>query len=208
MCVTKGKKASKKNEVGIFPLDSELSKLPAEELEREKAKIFLQLQALLEQEGYKINKEFVAEHEDKYKPYFVAKFCRNGYSIRTIKNFPGWGVIIYYQRYRLRQERKVRGNEKTTNFQEIVPSRYSYETAIKELAKILYKDGFSVGQIVKVLYEQKGWKVTDSAVKSWVSEVGRANKKIDFDIEEIYKQIVQSQKNDAVYKPKKNKKNY
>ncbi len=204
VCVGKGKIPSKKLEVGIFPLDKELSELPKEELEHQKAKIFLQLQALLEEEGYKINKEFVAEHADKDKPFFQAKLCRNGYSMRTIKNFPGWVVIIYYQRYRFRQERKVRGSEKITNFQEIIPTRSSYEDAIKELCKQLYKDGYSVGQIVKALYEQKGWKVTESAVKSWVSKVARPNKKIDFDIENMYKQIAQSLKRNSQNKTKKN----
>ena len=201
VCVlAKGKKAGKKLAVGIFPIDEELANLPEEELEHEKEKIFLQLQALMDKEGFKINKEFVAVHKDEEKPVFKAKFCKNGYSMRTIKNFPGWGVIIYYQRYRTRQEHKIRGIEKTTVFEEVIPQKNSYEEAMSELARRLYADGFSVSQIIQAFSVQKGWKVSQAAVRTWVSKVGRKDKKIDFDIDPIYKEIVKAQKDAAFEK--------
>lgn len=169
----------------IYPLDN----LTEEEIKANKFVAFYHAVDLMKQEGYILNKDLTAVHEDADKSYFKAKFCKNGWEIRRITNIDGWMVIIRYQRYRTRQQNKVRGVEKPTEFTAIEPRKQYYSKATKEAVKELYKMGNTVSQIIRAYEIQRGIELKPGTVWNWVSEVGRKTKEIEVDIFELEKAI-------------------
>ncbi len=167
----------------IFPLE----KIAEEELESRKIVTFYHAVDLMKQEGYVLNKDLTAVHEDADKPYFKTKFCKNGWELRRITNIEGWMVIIRYQRYRTRQQNKVRGVEKPTEFEVLEPRKQHYTKATKEAVKELYKMGNSVTQIIRAYEIQRGIVLKPGTVRNWVSEVARKTREIEVDIFELEK---------------------
>ncbi len=167
----------------IFPLEN----ISEEELESRKIVAFYHAVDLMKQEGYILNKDLTAVHEDADKPYFKAKFCKNGWEIRRITNIEGWMVIIRYQRYRTRQQNKVRGVEKPAEFEVLEPRKQHYTKATKEAVKELYKMGNTVTQIIRAYEIQRGIVLKPGTVRNWVSEVARKSREIEVDIFELEK---------------------
>jgi transposase-like protein len=169
----------------IYPLYN----ISEEEIEAKKFVAFYHAVDLMKQEGYILNKDLTAIHEDADKPYFKAKFCKNGWELRRITNIEGWMVIIRYQRYRTRQQKKVRGVEKPTEFTVIAPRKQHHSKATKEAVKELYKMGHTVSQIIRAYEIQRGIELKPGTVRNWVSEVGRRSKDIEVDIFELEKAL-------------------
>ena len=181
------KKESRKNEyaMAIYPLFD----VPEEELENKKLAVFYEAKDLMKQEGFVLNKDLSAVHEDAEKPYFKAKFCKNGWQIRRILNIEGWVVIIRYQRYRTRQENNIRGIEKPTEFSVISPSKQRFSQATKETVRELYKMGHSVSKIIKAYEIQRGVVLKPGTVRKWVSQVEKREEDIQIDIFELERAI-------------------
>ena len=167
------KKKSGKN-TSIFALESDPNeKITQEEFELRKQRTVNKARALLSKEGYKLSDDLIATHVDEDKEAFKSNFCKNGWSVRTIKNVEGWGIVIKYRRYRTRQAHKVRGVEKPTEFQEILPLRQEHPESLKELVKELYKQGFTVKEIEISFKEQKTIELSPATIRNWVSKVVR-----------------------------------
>jgi myosin-crossreactive antigen len=171
------KKKSSKNSA-IFSLESDPNeKITQEEYELRKQRAIQKARVLLSKEGYKLNDDLVATHVDEDNEAFKSNFCKNGWSTRTIKNIEGWGIVIKYRRYRTRQAHKVRGVEKPTEFQEIIPTRQEHPDDLKELVKELYKQGYTVPEIETSFKEQKGIVLSLATIRNWTSKVARDKKK-------------------------------
>ncbi len=169
----------------IFPMEN----IPEEEFESKKIAAFYHAVDLMKQEGYVLRKDLTAVHEDADKPYFKAKFCKNGWELRRITNIPGWMVIIRYQRYRTRQQNKVRGVEKPTEFECLEPRKQHHSKATKEAVKELYKMGNTVSQIIRAYEIQRGIVLKPGTVRNWVSEVARKTREIEVDIFELEEEM-------------------
>ncbi len=167
----------------IYPMEN----IPKDEFESKKIAAFYHAVDLMKQEGYVLRKDLSAVHEDADKPFFKAAFCKNGWELRRITNITGWMVIIRYQRYRTRQHNKVRGVEKSTEFEVIEPRKQHHSKATKETVKELYNMGNTVSQIIRAYEIQRGIILKPGTVRNWVSEVARKTKEIEVDIFELEK---------------------
>ena len=183
---------AKKNESAlcIYPL----FEISENELEYKKSAIFYRSKDLMKQEGYILDNDLSAVHEDAQKPFFKNKFCKNGWEIRRITNIEGWIVIIRYQRYRTRQENKIRGSEMPIEFSVIAPRKQRFPEATKETVRELYKMGHSVSKILKAYEVQRGIELKPGTVRNWVSKIGKRQDEIQIDIFEFEKDIQKKMK--------------
>lgn len=171
--------------MSIIPLN-DMSK---EEIERGKQTIFLKAQALLASEGYSLDETLTAKPKDADSPNFIDRYVRNGFVYRTITNFDGWLVQFRYQRYRTRQQNKIKGAEREVKFVDLNPRSIKFNDGTIGVVQTLYEKRYTVPEIIKMFREQKGVELKASTIRYWIKNIERGKDAAEINITDMESEI-------------------
>lgn len=164
-----------------------LTDMNDEEIEKGKMIIFAEARKLLLDEGYVLDNTLTARPRDAETPHFKDRYARNGFEYRSITNFEGWMVIFRYQRYRRRQQNKIKGTDLEVNFVDVSPRRIIFAEETDAVVRDLYQKGYTVPAIMRAFKMQTGVELKESTIRQWLAKVPRSKREVEENIVEMQK---------------------
>ena len=191
-------KADSGNAGDIIPLVD----MSDEEIKIGKEKVFLLASKLLSDEGYVLDSTLTARAKDSDSPQFKERYARNGFEYRSITNIEGWLVQFKYQRYRTRQQNKIKGAEREVKFVDLNPRSIKFNDGTIGVVQTLYEKRYTVPEIIKMFREQKGVELKASTIRYWIKNIERGKDTAEINITDMESEIREKKVKTATEKTK------